>query len=86
MDAPTNLHQLTVFLPAFERITKQNRSDANQTIKAAGKNDLRIMLISRYPLKLTENPNTKSMTELVREVERVSLNFKRIIERVGDSN
>ena len=49
---------------------------------------MRIMPISRYPLKLSKNPNTKSMTEpeLVPEVERVSPNIKRIIERVGDSN
>ena len=45
-------------------------------IKAAGENDLRIMLINRYPLKLTEDPNTKIMTELVQEVERVSPNIK----------
>ena len=66
----------------------QNKTDAMQIkiIKAAGENDLRIMLISRYPLKLTENPNTKRMTELVRKVDRVSPNIKRIIERVGDSN
>ena len=44
-------------------------------IKAAGENDLRIMLISHYPLKLTEDLNTKSMTKLVKEVERVSPNL-----------
>ena len=68
MDAPTNLHQLTVFSQLFKEL--QNKTEAMQIIiiKAAGENDLRIMLINRYHLKLTENPNTKSMTERVQEV------------------
>ena len=85
MDAPTNLHQLTVFFQLLKEL--QNKTEAMQIkiIKAAGENDLRFMLINRYPLKLTEDPNTKSMTELVQEVERVSPNIERLIERVGDS-
>ena len=71
MDAPTNFHQLTDKTKAMQI----------RIIKAAGENDLRIMLINRYPLKLTEDRKTKSMTELVQEVERVSPNVK-IVSRV----
>ena len=86
VDAPASLHQLTVFSQLLKEL--QNKTEAMQIklIKSGGGNDLRIMLINRYPLKLTEDPSAKSMTELVQEVERVSPNIKRIIERVGDSN
>ena len=84
MDTPTNLHKLTVFPQLLKEL--QNKTEAMQIkiIKTAGENDLRIILMNRYPLKLTEIPST--MTELVQEVERVSPNIKRIIERIGDSN
>ena len=86
MDAPASLHPLTIFSQLLKEL--QNKTEAMQfkLIKVAGENDLRIMLINHCPLKLTEDPGAKSMTELVQEVERVSPNIKRIIERVGDLN
>ena len=88
MDAPANLHQLTVFSQLLKELQNKTEGMQFKIIEAAGENDLRIMLISRYPLKLTENTlsETKSMTELVQEVERVSPTIKRIIEKVGDFN
>ena len=77
MDIPASLHQLTGFYHLLKEL--QNKTEAMQIkiIKVAGENDLRIMLINHYPLKLTKDPGTKSMTELVQEVERVSPNIKK---------
>ena len=47
-------------------------------MKAAGEEDLRTMLLNRYPLKLNEMP--KTMTALIRAVEEILPDIKRIIE------
>ena len=87
---PWTLPQTFTNLRFFSQLLKelQNKTEAMQIkiIKVAGEKDLRIMLINRYPLKLTEDPSTKSVTELVQEDKRVSSNIKKIIKRVRDSN
>ena len=52
-------------------------------IKNAGEDDLRLMLINRYPLKLTEMPET--MAALVQEVERLLPDIKKIVEKFNDA-
>ena len=49
-----------------------------RVIKAAGEEDLRTMLLNRYPLKLNEMPNT--MSALIRAVEELLPDIKRIIK------
>ena len=88
MDAPASPHQLTVFSQLLKELRNKTKAMQIKIIKAACETDLRVMLINRYPLKLTEDNSirTNSITELVQEVERVSPNIKRIIKRIGDSN
>ena len=50
----------------------------HKIIKAAGEEDLRTMLLYRYPLKLSEMQQT--MTALIRAVEELLPDIKRIIE------
>ena len=50
----------------------------HKIIKGAGEDDLRTMLLNRYPLKLNEMPQT--MTALIRGVEELLPDIKRIIE------
>ena len=50
----------------------------NTVIKAAGKEDLRFMLLNRYPLRLNTIPDT--MAGVIRELETLLPDEKRIIE------
>ena len=78
MNTPTNLHKLTVFSQILDELRVQTLAAQNRIIKSAGDEDLRDMLVSRYPLKLTEMPDT--MAALLREVERLLPDIKKIIE------
>ena len=78
MNTPTNLHKLTVFSQLLDDLRAHTLSAQNKIIKAAGEEDLRLMLPNRYPLRLNEMPDT--MSALVREVERLLPDIKRIIE------
>ena len=76
MNTLTNLHKLTVFSQILDELRSQTLAAQNKIIKAAGEEDLCLMLLSRYPLRLTEMPDT--MAALLREVEMPDI--KRIIE------
>ena len=72
MDNPAKLHKLTVFSQLLVELHIQTLD------KAAGEEDLRTMLLNRYPLKLNEMPTT--MTAIIRKVEELLPDIKRIIE------
>ena len=84
MDAPTSLHKITSFYQLLNRLKNKTEALQFKIIKAAGEDDLRLMLLNRYPLKLTEMPET--MASLVDEVERLLPDIKKIIERANDAN
>ena len=72
------INKLTVFSQLLVELNFQTLEAHLKIIKAAGKKDLRIMLLNCYPLKLNEMPDT--MTALIREVEELLPDIKRIIE------
>ena len=78
MNTPTNLHKLTVFSQLLVELHIQTLETQTRVIKAAGEEDLRTMLLNRYPLKRNEMPTT--MTVLIRAVEEILPDIKRIIE------
>ena len=78
MDNPTKLHKLTVFSQLLVELHIQTLDVEHKIIKAAGEEDLRTMLLNRYPLKLNEMPQTT--TALIRKVEELLPDIKRIIE------
>ena len=78
MNAPTNLHKLTVFSQLLDELLVQTLEAQNRVIKAACEEDLRYMLLNHYPLRLTEMPDT--MAELIRKVKEILPEIKRIIE------
>ena len=78
MNTPTNLHKLTVFLQILDELRVQTLAAQNRIIKSAGEEDLRLMLLNRYPLRRNEMPDT--MAALLREIERLLPDIKRIIE------
>ena len=79
MNIPANLHKLTVFSQILDELLVQTLAEQNRTIKAAGVEDLRYMLLNRYPLRLNEMPDT--MSALIRNVEGLLPDIKRIIEK-----
>ena len=78
MNDPAKLHKLTVFSQLLVELHIQTLEVEHKTIKAAGEEDLRTMLLNRYPLKLSEMP--KTMTALIRAVEELLPDIKRIIK------
>ena len=78
MDNPAKLQQLTVFSQLLVELHIQTLETQTRVIKAAGEEDLRTMLLNRYPLKLNEM--LKTMTALIRAVEEILPDIKRIIE------
>ena len=78
MDNPTKLHKLTVFSQLLVELHIQTLETQTRVIKAVGEEDLRYMLLNRYPLRLNEMPTT--MTALIRKVEELLPEIKRIIE------
>ena len=52
MDTPTRLHKLTVFSQLLDRLRTHTLDAQNTVIKAAGEEDLRLMLLNRYPLAI----------------------------------
>ena len=78
MNTPTSLHKLTVFSQILDELRRRTLAAQIKIIKAAGEEDLRLMLLNRYPLRLNEMPDT--MAALLRETERLLPDIKRIIE------
>ena len=78
MNDPAKLHKLTVLSQLLVELHIQTLEAQHKIIKAAGEEDLRTMLLNRYPLKLNEMPDT--MTALIRGVEELLPDIKRIIE------
>ena len=78
MDTPTSLHKLTVLSQLLDRLRTQTLEAQNKVIKAAGEEDLRLMLLNCYPLRLQTVPDT--MAEVIRELEALLPDVKRIIE------
>ena len=78
MNDPAKLHKLTVFSQLLVELHIQTLDVEHKIIKAAGEEDLPTMLLNRYPLKLNEMSQT--MTALIRGVEELLPDIKRIIE------
>ena len=78
MDNPAKFHKLTILSQLLVELNLQTLEAQTRVIKAAGEEDLRTMLLNRYPLKLNEMPNT--MTSLIKAVEELLPDIKRIIE------
>ena len=78
MDTPTRLHKLTVLSQLLDRLRTQTLDAQNNVIKAAGEEDLRLMLLNRYPLRLQAMPDT--IAGVIRELETLLPDVKRIIE------
>ena len=78
MDMPTQLHKLTVFSQLLDRLRTQTIDAQSNVIKTAGEDDLRLMLLNRYPLRLQAMPDT--MAGIIREMEALLPEVKRIIE------
>ena len=77
MDPPTRLHKLTVLSQLLDRLRTHTLEAQNTIIKAAGE-DLRLMLLNRYPLRLHTVPDT--MAGVIWELEALLPDVKRIIE------
>ena len=78
MDTPTRLHELTVLSQLLDRLLTHTLEAQNSVIKTAGEEDLRLMLLNRYPLRLHAVPDT--MAGVIRELEALLPDVKRIIE------
>ena len=78
MDTPTRLHKLTVFSQLLDRLRTHTLEVQNTVIKAVGEEDLRLMLLNRYPLRLHTVPDT--MAGVIRDLEALLPDVKRIIE------
>ena len=79
MDTPTSLHKLTVLSHLLDRLRTHTLDAQTRVIKAAGEEDLRLMLLNRYPLRLQAMPDT--MAGVIRELEALLPDVvKRIIE------
>ena len=78
MDTPTRLHKLTVLSQFLGRLRIQTLDAQNAVIKAAGEEDLRLMLLNRYPLRL--NTISDTMAGVIREIEALLPDVKKIIE------
>ena len=78
MDTPTSLHKLTVLSQLVDELRTHTLAAQNKIIKAAGEEDLRYMLLNRYPLRLNAVPDT--MAGAIREMEALLPDIKRIIE------
>ena len=66
MDTPTRLHKLTVLSQLLDRLRTHTLDAQNAVIKAAGEEDLRLMLLNRYPLRLNSVP-LKSKTHYIHD-------------------
>ena len=78
MDTPTRLHKLTLLSQLLDRLRTQTLDAQNAVIKAAGEEDLRLMLLNRYPLRL--NTISDTMAGVTQEIEALLPDVKRIIE------
>ena len=81
MNNPANFHKLTVFSQLLVELHIQTLDIEHKIIKAAGEEDLRTMLLNRYPLKLNEMATT--MTALIRKVEELLPDIKRMAIVLG---
>ena len=79
LNTPANLHKLTVFSQLLDELHVHALSEQIKIIKDAWEEDLRLMLLNRYPLRLNEMPDT--MAAIIREVEGLLPDIKRIIEK-----
>ena len=78
MDRPASLHKLTVLAQLLDRLCTHTLEAQHTVIKAAGEEDLRYMLLNRYPFRLNAMPDT--MAGVIRELEVLLPDIKRIIE------
>ena len=78
MDTPASLHKLTVPSQLLDELRAHTLAAQNKIIKAAGEEDLRYMLLNRYPLRLNAMPDT--MAGVIRELDTLLPDIKKIIE------
>ena len=75
MNTPASLHKLTVLSQLLDELLTRTLSTQNKIIKAAGAEDLRYMLLNRYPLRLNAMPDT--MAGLIRELDTLLPDIKK---------
>ena len=78
MDNPAKLYKLTVLSQLLVELHIQTLETQTRVIKSSGEEDLRTMLFNRYPLRINKMP--KTMTSLIKAVEELLPDIKRIIE------
>ena len=78
MDNLAKLHKLMLLSQLLVELHIQTRETQTRVIKSAGEEDLHTMLLNHYPLRLNEMPTT--MTSLIKAVEELLPDIKRIIE------
>ena len=78
MNTPASLHKLTVLSQLLDELRAHTLATQNKIIKAAGEEDLRYMLLNRYPLRLNAMPDT--MAGVIRELDTLLPDIKKIIE------
>ena len=78
MDNPAKLHKLTVLSQLLVELHIQTLETQTRVIKYLGEEDLRTMLLNRYPLRLNEMP--KTITSLIKAVKDLLPDMKRIVE------
>ena len=76
MNNPTKLHKLTVLSQLLVELHTQTLETQTRVIKSSVQEDLRTMLLNRYPLRINEMP--KTMTSLIKAVEDLLPDIKRI--------
>ena len=78
MDTPTKLPKLSMFSQLLDELHVQALSAQLKIIKDMGQEDLCVMLLNRYSLRLNKMP--KAMTALIPGVEELLPDIKRIIK------
>ena len=81
MDVPTRLHKVTAFSQILTNLLANAGTMEAEIIKAASEDDLLLLPLNRYPLKLTEMPEI--MAALVQELKKPLPDVRRIIEKVN---
>ena len=68
MDNPAKLYKLTVFSQLLVELHIQTLDMEHKIIKAASEEDLRTMLLDRYPLKLNEMPTSRELLKIKKDI------------------
>ena len=81
MDKTTTLHKLTAFSQLLEELQSRAEDMQFELIKSAGEDDLCLMLISRYPLRLKSIEKGATTADLLQNLGELLPIIKKINER-----